>query len=111
MKVLTPAPQVLESRFPELLGGKVAGGEVAAVTEAPGFYVAPNGQPMYRIGSHDTLTTIARAHLGRSSRWIQIYELNRDHLKSPEELQIGTSLRLPLDASSVRVSNAPVERR
>jgi nucleoid-associated protein YgaU len=58
---------------------------------------------MYRIGKNDSLNTIARDHLGRSTRWIQIFEMNRDQLKTPNDLKVGAVLRLPLDASAVRV--------
>lgn len=112
MKVMTPAPQVLESRFPDLFAKKSA--PYAAEGDAgpgPGFLRAPTGQPLYRVGEKDTLTTIARDHLGRSSRWIQIYEMNRDQLQTPENLKIGTVLRLPLDASSIRVSGRTPDSR
>jgi nucleoid-associated protein YgaU len=58
---------------------------------------------MYRIQENDTLTDISLRHLGRSSRWIQIYELNRDNLANPNQLKIGTMLKLPGDASRVRI--------
>lgn len=114
MKVMTPPPQTLEARFPEMFG---KGAAVTASyvpeseTDAPGLFRAKSGQPMYRIGPSDTLTTIARAHLGRQSRWIQIFEMNRDQLNNPEQLKVGAVLRLPLDASNVQVSGSPLERR
>ncbi|MCC7420947.1 MAG: LysM peptidoglycan-binding domain-containing protein [Planctomycetaceae bacterium] len=114
MKVMTPPPQALEARFPEMFG---KGGAVTASyvpeseSDEPGLFRAKSGQPMYRIGPSDTLTTIARAHLGRQSRWIQIFEMNRDQLNNPEQLKVGAILRLPLDASNVRVSGSPLERR
>ena len=37
--------------------------------------------------------------------------MNRDQLKNPEELKIGSVLRLPLDASAVRVSARATESR
>ncbi len=104
MKVLTPTPETLEARFPDLFPNRAA----AAVAEGQaGFHYGPDGRPMYRIGESDTLGTIARDHLGRTSRWIQIYEMNRDRVKSPQELQVGAVLKLPLDASAVRVVQNP----
>jgi len=68
-----------------------------------GFFVHRDGAPMYRVGPEDTLSGIAQRHLGRSSRWIQIFELNRDVLTDGNTLKIGAVLRLPADASQVEV--------
>ena len=55
---------------------------------------------MYRVGEGDTLGTIAQDHLGRSSRWPRIVELNRESLKDPDDMKLGMILRLPEDASA-----------
>ncbi len=75
--------------------------------EAPasGFFIDPAGVPMYKVSDQDTMSGIARAHLGRSSRWIQILELNRDKLQDGNTIAVGTILRLPPDASQVQVMN------
>lgn len=70
-----------------------------------GFFISQDGRPMYRVGGNDTLTDISQKHLGRSSRWYQIYQINRQRLQNPNKLQIGTELQLPYDAS--RVSLVP----
>lgn len=70
-----------------------------------GFFISQDGRPMYRVGSSDTLTDISQKHLGRSSRWFQIYQINRQRLQNPNKLQIGTELQLPYDAS--RLSLVP----
>ena len=75
-----------------------------------GYFYSKAGDPMYRVGSDDTLTGIAQRHLGRASRWTEIYDQNRDILKSPNDLTLGTIIRLPGDAS--RLSLVPeTERR
>ncbi len=78
---------------------------VAAATDEAesGFFIADDGTPMYRIGREDTLSGVAQRHLGRSSRWTQIFELNRDVLPDGNSLKIGSVLRLPADASRVDV--------
>ena len=68
---------------------------------ASGYFYGKNGAPMYRIGSDDTLTGIAQRCLGRASRWSEIYEQNRDVLDNPDDLKLGTVIRLPSDASRV----------
>ncbi len=71
------------------------------VEEEAGIYVTEKGLPMYRVGDKDTLMKIAVDHLGRAERWKQIYNMNRDQMKSEQDLQPGAELRLPADASRV----------
>ena len=70
-----------------------------------GIYVTEKGLPMYRVGERDTLIKIAVDHLGRAERWKQIYNMNRDQLKSEQDLQPGAELRLPADASRVPLAS------
>ena len=124
MKILTPRAEVLERRYPDLFPAKKApqpaGREtpLAGGTKQPGtdaekseLFVDTKGQPLVKVGSQDTLSSIAQRHLGRSSRWKQIYELNRDVLKDADTLKIGTILRLPADASQVRLMAEPPDIR
>ena len=113
-KILVPSPQELEARFPALLPKSTRSDRFASAAgrrtagnnrEQPfGFFLSPTGQPMFRVGDDDTLTRISKAHLGRSSRWIQVYNMNRDRVQNPDKLNIGLVLRLPADASQVRLS-------
>jgi nucleoid-associated protein YgaU len=113
MKVLIPQPQALVARYPDLFPGSLAhSGGGTGVTQVsgeltPGFFFDDSGRPMYRVGGADTLADIAKAHLGRTARWIQIHEMNRDRLQNPHDLQVGTVLRLPGDASQVRLVQHP----
>ena len=79
--------------------------------EPAGYFMSPEGFPMYRVGDRDTLTDIAKTHLGRSSRWVQILEMNRNVLRDGNALKIGTELRLPADAIRVRVADGSREFR
>jgi len=115
MQVLVPSRKVLETRFRELHlkprksgSGTLKGSPRQART---GFFRDAQGDPMYRVGAHDTLSGIALRHLGRSSRWIQIRELNRNRLTGGANLKIGTVLRLPADASQVQLVREPREVR
>lgn len=118
-QVSVPPAAELESLYPGLVA-PAASPAVAALQrrpdryqpqEEPGFFVGDSGQPMYRVGSEDTLSSISRQHLGRSSRWVQILEMNRDVLKDGNALSVGTVLRLPADASAVQVVGFERERR
>ncbi len=61
----------------------------------------PTQQPTttreYVVQKGDTLGSISTRELGTAKKWECIYEANRDRLKSPTDLKIGKSLRIPLD--------------
>jgi len=109
MKVLIPQIADLQADNPDLFPrgaaeGRGTAGSPASKPKLPsGMFLGNQGAPMYRVGASDSLTRISQKHLGRASRWVQIYELNRHQLKSPNDLTIGTVLQLPADASRVRV--------
>lgn len=102
--VQTPAVDVLETRYrAEIPLTAVAASSSQDNDLDPGFFVDSEGRAMYRVGSNDTLSSISKAHLGRASRWIQIFEMNRQTLKDGNTLKVGTVLQLPADASQVQV--------
>ncbi len=104
MKVLIPSREILESRNPDLFPKFTANTGVSNVghkSGPSGFYLADDGTPMYRVGANDTLGGIAHKHLGRFSRWVEIYQLNKHRLKDPNALTLGDVLILPADASRV----------
>jgi len=116
VKVSTPPTEILETQFAQYLPKgsaiEVASGERQATKPTPtGFFVSADGKPMYRTGEKDTLSDIAARHLGRASRWIQVFEMNRDKLTSPNQLKVGTELALPADASNVALTNDNDDRR
>jgi nucleoid-associated protein YgaU len=139
MQVSTPPASVLEELYPELIDKSGAGsnattpitpesvggrpsfekpttarkpalGESAAATAPAGYFYSKSGAPMYRIGADDTLSSIAQRHLGKASRWTEIYEQNPEVLKNPENLTLGTVIRLPPDAAQIGLA-PEVERR
>lgn len=98
MKVLLPNAEVLEQKYPKLFR------DSRTTRKLPtGFFINHDGAAAYRIGEHDTLSQIAQKHLGRSSRWIQIYQLNRGVLANPNKLKPGTVIVLPDDATDVHM--------
>lgn len=112
LKLIAPDQAAIEARYQA--SHKVTQTTVSEFTgstavrkpgKPSGFFISNDGRPMYRVGSNDTLTDISQKHLGRSSRWYQIYQINQQRLQNPNKLQIGTELQLPYDAS--RVSLVP----
>lgn len=49
----------------------------------------------YTVQPKDTLMAISQKMYGTRSRWRDIYELNRDRMKTESDLKIGMELRLP----------------
>jgi nucleoid-associated protein YgaU len=112
MQLQIPPVELLESRYPELVQGVPAPAASSPAAspledEAGRFFISAEGQPMYRVGKGDTLTSIAQRHLGRASRWEQIARMNPDVVPHPDRLKVGVTLRLPPDASQVAESPVP----
>ena len=59
------------------------------------------------VADGDTLTGLAERYLGTPDRYLEIYELNRDVLASPELLPIGHALKIPPKGPGA--TPAPVE--
>ena len=101
-KIVAPSIEVLEDRYPDLfrsVSHQRTNGQTRK--EPAGYFHSADGQPMYRVGADDTLSAIAERHLGKSSRWMEVFRLNRHRLQNPHDLKPGTVLTLPVDASQV----------
>lgn len=55
----------------------------------------PSGSRTYVVQVGDTLGTISRMFYGTSSRYMDIYEANRDQLSSPNSITVGQTLVIP----------------
>ena len=53
------------------------------------------GQEVYKVRSGDILSRIAQAHLGKASRWPEIWDLNKGRIADPNLIEIGWELVLP----------------
>lgn len=51
--------------------------------------------PVVTVRSGDTLSAIARKHLGDQNEWPRIWQLNRDLVKDPDHIEPGWRLVLP----------------
>ncbi|HLM21123.1 MAG TPA: LysM peptidoglycan-binding domain-containing protein [Propionibacteriaceae bacterium] len=54
-----------------------------------------DGQRFVTVRRGDTLSSIAEAELGASSRWTEIFKANRAQLSDPDELAVGMRLVIP----------------
>jgi len=49
----------------------------------------------YTVQSGDSLTSISRRFYGTPSRWIDVYQANRDRLANENALRVGQEIRIP----------------
>ncbi|MBL8848691.1 MAG: LysM peptidoglycan-binding domain-containing protein [Planctomycetaceae bacterium] len=102
MKVLVPSKDTLAQQYPQLVSGDSS--QYVPTPNGPaGFSLDAQGRPQFRVATGDTLSDIAEKHLGRASRWRQVYGMNRDQLPDENSLTTGMILRLPSDATQVRM--------
>lgn len=52
----------------------------------------------YEIVSGDTLSGIAKKYYGDGSRYMQIFEANKEVIKDPDKIFVGQKIRIPLDS-------------
>jgi LysM repeat protein len=73
---------------------QVTGGPAApAAPAAP--QAAPAAAKTYTVKAGDTLSAIAKTHLGDASAYMKIFELNKDQLSDPDKIKPGQVLKLP----------------
>jgi nucleoid-associated protein YgaU len=49
----------------------------------------------YTVKSGDTLSAIAKQHLGDANAYMKIFEANRDQLSDPDKIKPGQVLKIP----------------
>jgi LysM repeat protein len=69
---------------------KVTGGPAAGAPAA-----APTAAKTYTVQAGDTLSKIAKEHLGNATAYMKIFELNKDQLSDPDKIKPGQVLKLP----------------
>ena len=67
---------------------KVTGGPAATASAA-------SAGRTYTVKPGDTLSAIAKEHLGNASAYTKIFEANRDQLSDPDKIKPGQVLRIP----------------
>jgi nucleoid-associated protein YgaU len=66
------------------------------VTGGPAPAAAPPAPAKtYTVKAGDTLSHIAKEHLGSAGAYMKIFELNKDQLTDPDKIKPGQVLRLP----------------
>jgi nucleoid-associated protein YgaU len=65
------------------------------VTGGPSSGAGAAAAKSYTVKPGDTLSEIAKQHLGNASAYMKIFELNKDQLADPNKIKPGQVLRLP----------------
>lgn len=101
----TPPAAVLQQTYPDLCPQPRRTGRGSRLASSR---TQPRpGSRTYVVREGDTLFDIARAELGRSSRWAELYELNRDILGDDfDYLTPGMELLLPEDTPTTEETEA-----
>lgn len=61
----------------------------------PAAAAAAPATTTYTVKAGDTLSKIAKEHLGNAGDYMKIFELNKDQLSDPNKINPGQVLRLP----------------
>src|SRR4026209_1200291 len=73
--------------------------DVVAEIQVTGGPTAGNGSrdagKTYTVKAGDTLSGIAKEHLGSANAYMKIFELNKDQLTDPDKIKPGQVLHLP----------------
>jgi len=69
--------------------------EVVADIKVTGGGAAAAPAKTYTVKSGDTLSKIAKEHLGDANAYMKIFEANKDQLKNPDLIKPGQVLKLP----------------
>jgi nucleoid DNA-binding protein/nucleoid-associated protein YgaU len=70
----------------------------------PRVYTVFVGSERIKRGSR--LTIMSRRYYGNKNFWVYIYEANRDHIPNPDDIPVGTLIKIPkLDPRLIDASN------
>ena len=73
-------------------GGSAASGTSGSPSAKGGVAVAAR---TYTVKAGDTLSKIAKEHLGNANDYMKIFEANRDQLSDPDKIKPGQVLKIP----------------
>jgi nucleoid-associated protein YgaU len=77
---------------------QVTGGPAPSAAPAPastGTSGSASQAKTYTVQPGDTLSKIAKEHLGNANAYMKIFDLNKDQLSDPDKIRPGQVLRLP----------------
>src|SRR5262245_27285101 len=69
--------------------------EIVADIQAVGGAAAPAPSQTYTVKPGDTLSKIAKEHLGSANAYMDIFNANKDQLSDPDKIKPGQVLKIP----------------
>jgi nucleoid-associated protein YgaU len=69
--------------------------EIQVVPQAQAVGTSGAGARTYTVKSGDTLSKIAKEHLGDANAYMKIFDANKDQLSDPDKIKPGQVLKLP----------------
>jgi nucleoid-associated protein YgaU len=69
--------------------------EIVADIQATGGGAAAAQQQTYTVKPGDTLSKIAKEHLGNANAYMDIFNANKDQLSDPDKIKPGQVLKIP----------------
>jgi len=72
---------------------------VADIKAAGGQSAGSQSQLTYTVKAGDTLSKIAKEHLGNANAYMDIFNENQDQLKDPDKIKPGQVLKIPQHAN------------
>jgi nucleoid-associated protein YgaU len=81
--------------IPDWRNEVIADIQVTGGASASGGTATATASKTYTVKAGDTLSKIAKQHLGDANSYMKIYELNRDQLSNPDMIKPGQVLKLP----------------
>jgi nucleoid-associated protein YgaU len=70
-------------------------GNVTSTVASTAPVVEPPPPVTYTVKKGDTLSKIAKTHLGSANKWKLIWEANQDQIKNPDLIKPGQVLKIP----------------
>ena len=61
----------------------------------PAKVAAPSGPRSHTVAPGDSLSRISKQYYGTAARWNDILQANKDVIRNPDSLALGTQLRIP----------------
>ena len=74
--------------------------EVVADIKAAGGRASAQTPLTYTVKAGDTLSKIAKEHLGNANAYMDIFDANKDQLSDPDKIKPGQVLKIPVVARS-----------
>ena len=70
--------------------------DITVVPQAQPVGTSGGGGRTYTVKSGDTLSKIAKEHLGDANSYMKIFDANKDQLTDPDKIKPGQVLKLPV---------------